>query len=59
MATKFIKGQEVKVAAVLPQGPVVSLRMTEDGDFYYFIAWVDANGNSQSRWFIESDLEAV
>jgi len=59
MATKFVKGQEVKVAAVLPQGPVQLLRMDEDGNFFYLIDWVDANGNSQSRWFIESDLEAV
>jgi hypothetical protein len=59
MATKFIKGQEVKLSAVVPQGPVQALRMDEDGNFFYLIDWVDANGNSQSRWFIESDLEAV
>jgi hypothetical protein len=59
MATKFVKGQEVKLSAVVPQGPVQALRMDEDGNFFYLIDWVDANGNSQSRWFIESDLEAV
>jgi len=59
MATKFIKGQEVKLAAVVPQGPVQALRMDEDGNFFYFLDWVDVNGNSQSRWFAESDLEAV
>jgi hypothetical protein len=59
MATKFIKGQEVKLSAVVPQGPVQALRMDEDGNFFYLLDWVDANGNSQSRWFIESDLEAV
>ena len=59
MATKFIKGQEVKLLAVVPQGPVQALRMDEDGNFFYLLDWVDANGNSQSRWFIESDLEAV
>jgi len=59
MATKFIKGQEVKLSSVVPQGPVQALRMDEDGNFFYLLDWVDANGNSQSRWFIESDLEAV
>ena len=59
MATKFIKGQQVKLSAVIPQGPVQALRMDEDGNFFYLLDWVDANGNSQSRWFIESDLEAV
>ena len=33
MATKFIKGQVVKVQSAVPQGPVQGLRMTEDGDF--------------------------
>lgn len=59
MATKFIKGQQVKLSAVIPQGPVQALRMDEDGNFFYLLDWVDANGNSQSRWFIESGLEAV
>lgn len=56
MATKFIKGQEVKVAAVVPQGPVKALRMDEDGVFFYLIEWTDAAGNTQERWFVEADL---
>jgi hypothetical protein len=56
MATKFVKGQEVKVNAVIPEGPVQKLRMDEDGNFYYFISWTDANGIEQERWFKESDL---
>jgi hypothetical protein len=56
MATKFIKGQELKVNAVVPQGPVLALRMTEDGVFYYLISWTDANGVKQERWFEESEL---
>ena len=59
MATKFVKDQAVKVNAVIPQGPVQKLRMTEDGEFFYLIQWEDANGNVQSRWFKEEDLEAV
>jgi hypothetical protein len=59
MATKFIKGQEVKLNSVVPQGPVVALRMTEDGVFFYLIQWTDADGVAQQRWFKESDLTAV
>jgi hypothetical protein len=33
--------------------------MTEDGVFYYLIGWTDANGNTQERWFEESELVAV
>jgi hypothetical protein len=59
MATKFAKGQEVKAVAVIPQGPVQALRMDEDGNFFYMIEWVDANGVNQQRWFAESDLVAA
>ena len=53
MATKFTKGQEVKVVGVIPQGPVKALRMDEDGNFYYLIEWTDANGIAHQRWFDE------
>jgi hypothetical protein len=56
MATKFIKGQNVKVAVVVPQGPVQKLRMDDPGNFFYMIQWVDASGQTQERWFPESDL---
>lgn len=59
MATKFTKSQSVRIKAVVPQGPVVALRMTEDGVFFYLIEWTDANGKTQRRWFEESVLEAV
>jgi hypothetical protein len=59
MSTKFIKGQEVKLKAVVPQGPVEALRMDEDGNFFYLIAWTDAQGNQHTRWFSEGDLEAA
>ncbi len=59
MATKFIKGEEVKVIAVIPQGPVEKLRMDEDGNFFYLLSWIDANGVSQERWFAEQDLVKV
>ena len=56
MATKFVKGQEVKVSGVIPQGPVKALRMDEDGNFFYMIEWVDADGVTQERWFAEEVL---
>ena len=59
MATKFAKGQEVKLNAVVPQGAVQALRMDEDGNFFYQIKWFDAEGNIQERWFAEADLVAV
>lgn len=59
MATQFTKNQTVRVKTVVPQGAVEALRMDEDGVVYCRITWVDLNGNSQTRWFAESDLEAV
>jgi hypothetical protein len=59
MATTFVKNQEVRLKGVIPQGPVVALRMTEDGEFFYMVEWTDADGVKKSRWFSESELEAV
>lgn len=59
MATKFIKGQAVKVNAVVPAGPVKALRMDEDGNFYYLIEWTDVGGVQHERWFSEADLVAA
>ena len=56
MATKFIKGQNVKLAAVIPQGAVEKLRMDEHANFFYMIQWTDASGQVQQRWFPENDL---
>lgn len=59
MATTFTKGQEVKLKAVVPQGPVIALRMDEDGNVSYLVQWVDANNNTQQRWFAEEELIAA
>lgn len=60
MATKFTKGEQVRVIAVIPTGPVEAFRMDEDtGEIHYRISWVDAHGVSQTRWFPESELEAA
>jgi len=52
----FKKGDNVKLVAVLPQGPVESMRMDEDGNVQYLISWTDANNNKHSRWFDEVEL---
>jgi hypothetical protein len=59
MATKHTKNQNVRLKSVVPQGPVVALRMNEDGQFFYLVEWTDADGVKQQRWFEESELEAV
>ena len=59
MATKFKKGEVVKINAVVPAGPVQALRMDEDGNFFYQIKWIDVSGQEQTRWFREEDLVAA
>ena len=59
MATKYTKNQNVRLKSVVPQGPVVALRMNEDGQFFYLVEWTDADGVKQQRWFEESELEVV
>jgi hypothetical protein len=59
MATQFTKNQTVRVKTVVPQGAVQAFRMDEDGVVYCLLTWTDVNGVSQTRWFAESDLEAV
>lgn len=59
MPTTYVKDQTVRVKAVVPQGPVVALRMNEDGQFFYLVEWTDADGVKQQRWFEESELEAA
>lgn len=56
MATAFKKGDVVKLASVVPQGPVEALRMTEDGVIQYLVSWTDADGDVQQRWFDEEQL---
>ena len=59
MATKFTKGQNVKLAAAVPQGPVIALRMDENGTFFYLVEWTDESGTKQQRWFEEDQLAAA
>lgn len=52
----FKKGDVVKLKAVVPQGPVVKMRMDDDGLVEYLIEWTDADGQTQQRWFTEDQL---
>jgi hypothetical protein len=56
---KFTKGQVVTLATVLPSGPVTAMRFNDDAEVECLIEWVDAEGNAQQRWFLESDLVAA
>lgn len=55
----FKKGDVVKAVAVVPEGPVESMRMDEDGNVQYLLSWTDADGNAQTRWFDEAQLVAA
>jgi uncharacterized protein YodC (DUF2158 family) len=52
----FKKGDVVKLKAVVPNGAIQAMRMSEEGDVYCLLQWVDADGKSQTRWFLQSDL---
>jgi hypothetical protein len=52
----FKKGDTVKLKGLIPQGPVESMRMDEDGNIQYLISWTDVNNNTQTRWFDEDQL---
>ena len=59
MATKFSKGEEVRLDGVIPSCPVEAFRMDADGVVYCLISWQDAQGATQQRWFSEDELVAV
>ena len=59
MATAFKKGDVVKAKAVVPQGPILALRMDEDGNFFYLVEWTQADGETTHRWFPEDQLIAA
>jgi hypothetical protein len=46
MATKFQKGETVRLDKTVPQGPVVKLRMDEEGNFFYLVEWTEADGDN-------------
>ena len=59
MASKFKRGDEVKLITTVPQGPVLSIKMDEDGNILYLIEWVSQDGVTEQRWFLEEQLSAA
>lgn len=55
----FKKGDTVQIKATIPQGPVESMRMDEDGNVQYMVSWTDSDEVTQSRWFDEDQLVAA
>ena len=53
--TTFVKGQTVRMKAIVPQGPVAKMRMDDDGIIYYLIEWT-TDGVAHERWFTEDQL---
>jgi uncharacterized protein YodC (DUF2158 family) len=58
MAT-FKRGDNVKINTVIPSGPVMKLRMDDEGLVQCLVEWIDGDGVIQQRWFDEADLIAV
>lgn len=53
----FKIGDQVKVNAVVPEGPVQRMRMDEaTGEISYLVEWTDAADIVQQRWFKEAEL---
>lgn len=59
MATQFQKDQIVRLNKAIPQGPVVKLRMDDDGKFFYLVEWTNDEGVKHQRWFAEDELVAA
>lgn len=56
MASTFKKGDVVKLVTIVPEGPIQSIRMNDEGVVYYLVQWVDEMGADQQRWFSEDQL---
>lgn len=60
MALTFQKGQTVTMKnPTVPTGPVVGFKVDNEGNMSYLVEWIDASGDSQQRWFPESELTAA
>lgn len=52
----FKKDDVVKLKTVVPQGPVMKMRMDDDGVVEYLVEWTDDDGQTHQRWFTEDQL---
>jgi sugar lactone lactonase YvrE len=53
----YKKGDVVKLKAAVPQGPIGSMRMDEDGTVWCMLEWTGDDGQVHSRWFKADDVE--
>ena len=58
MALKFKKGDSVRQLVPVITGTIVEQNIT-DNEVAYKVEWQNAQGETESRWFKESELEAV
>jgi hypothetical protein len=56
MAANFKPGAQVKLNVAPPQGEVLQLSVSQEGDIQYLVEYVDAEGDTQQRWFKEAEL---
>jgi uncharacterized protein YodC (DUF2158 family) len=54
----FKKGDVVRLKAVTPEGPILKLRMDDDGTVYYLLSWT-VDGMTHERWFTDDQLVAA
>jgi hypothetical protein len=54
----FKKNDVVRAKVTVPQGPVVKLRMDDDGNVEYLVEWSDGEATHQ-RWYTEDQIEAA
>lgn len=59
MAANFKPGSQVKLNVAQPQGEVVQLAVSQEGDIQYLVQYTDAQGEVQQRWFNEAELAGV
>ncbi|CAB4134670.1 hypothetical protein UFOVP274_32 [uncultured Caudovirales phage] len=61
MALKFRKGDNVAVnlKRVIPTGPVMDIKLDDDGQIQYLIEFMNENEEIHARWYYEDELVAA
>ena len=53
----FKKGDIVKTVAMAPEGPILSMRMDDDGVIHYLVEFEDkVHKITHQRWFTENEI---
>lgn len=54
------QGQQVRLIQPVLQGEIIDTRYNKDAkELEHLVAYPDAEGETQERWFLESQLEGV